>query len=218
VLTGRTYAAEHLLDRFRDHGTAVAFYRQHLGLWRIMDMYERVDSPEALQELGREWLRAIVENPRAYLAHRGNAIARSFGLREWVWGYRGFDTDSSENTAGLTQPDSVLRGMIRDQQMLVRDLFFMQPWFWSAANVALCLAAAFLLIGGGDRVRNAVLPHAAMLWSGLLLLLPYLLVCLDHDARFTYWVRVSTLFGGLGLAGVMLGALRTRLGATSAGT
>jgi len=213
VLTGRTYAAKYLLDRYRDPETAAAFYRQYHGLWRIMDMYQRVDNPAALRELRREWLRAIVENPRAYLAHRGNAIARSFGWRVRVWGYRRFDTDSPENTAGLTQPDSALRGIIQDQQMRVRDLFFMKPWFWSAANVALSLAAAILLLRGGDRLRHAVLPHAAMLWSGLLLLLPWLLVCLDVDARFTYWVRVSTIFGGLGLAGLLLGALRTRLGA-----
>lgn len=208
ALTGRTYAEDSLRPAFSDREAAMAFYRQHRGLWRIIDMYRPVRDPDTLRELRREWLRAIRDNPRAYLRHRWNAISRSLGLRERVWGYRRFDPGDQPNPSGLTQPESAIRDMVLKQQLLFRDAVVMRPWFWSAADAVLCLVAAVLLVRGPDRVRHAVRPHAAMLYSGLLLLLPYLLVCLDRDARFTYWVTVSTIFGGIGLLGVVPDLLR----------
>jgi hypothetical protein len=207
AFTGRVYAGAFLRDAYRDRRAAYGYYHETYGLWRIKDMYRRARTPEELAALRADWARAIVENPRAYLTHRWHAIALSLGLPGRVWGARQFETDSPQNTSGLRQPRSRLRDLIDGLQARVRNRFFMMPWFWALANVCLSLVAVVLLRRGA-RPTATLLPHAVMCWSGLLLLLPYLLVCLDRDARFTYWVTVSTCFGGLGVVSAILGRFR----------
>jgi hypothetical protein len=202
VLTGKVYGAKFLKREYKDKDIAIKSYKSHNGLWRIMSFYKSAITPEDQRKMRKEWLLAISENFNAYLQHKKQTAFKCFGLTQKVAVFRSAGTASKKNIHNITKLDTVFYSMYKDLRQLTRFYFFMQPWFWALLNSVFSLLGIILFLK--SRYRHVVLPHCVMLWSASLLLIPYLLLCLSADARFTYWINVSTSFGAFGLTSTFI--------------
>ena len=200
ALTGNLIGEEFLKNEFKDRDAVIKLYEKEMkrSVWKIFDIYEMTTNVEEVRRMRNEWWRAVSENPRAYLLHRMDVMLRSLGVKtNEVRVKRGFGANSPKNIHNLKKLKTVFWEKMRIYIRSVNGMFFMMPWFWALLNVALSGIGVILFLK--PSYRRLVAPHCVMLWSGVLLLAPYLLVCLSPDARFTYWTTVATFFGGFGL-------------------
>jgi hypothetical protein len=197
ALTGTAYGAEFLKREYKDKDVAIKSYKNHNGLWRIIGFYKSANTPEDQKKMRKEWLLAISENFNVYLQHKIQTAFKCFGLTEKVAVFRSAGTASEKNIHNIKKLDTVFYSMYKELRKLTKSHFFLQPWFWALLNIFFSLLGVIFFLK--NQYRLVLLPYCVMLWSGNLLLIPYLLLCLSADARFTYWINVCTSFGAFGL-------------------
>lgn len=202
ALTGKLYAAEFVKDDLLDQAAALEMYnREATGLWRIMKMYRIAKDQSGLHQIQHEWWRAVSENFPVYVQHKLHSLGKCLGITaKKISVYKLFGANSRLNTDKLEKLDTIFWRLFKRYMGSVQDMFFMKPWFWALLNLLFSLFGLVLMCR--PRYRAQVWPHCLMLWSGLLFLGPYVLLCLSADARFTYWITVATSFGGFGLLSV----------------
>lgn len=157
------------------------------------------------QELGKQWLHAIVTHPVAYLDHRLRVFnsemfflvpARHCRLAPGCgvdnpWVYPG----SSASTAEMNKE-------IRLDYL--KKNFLGWPVFW------LAMGAAIMLLVREWRASTAGRAGVALLLSGELYLLPYIVVGVASDVRYAYWAIMAILLAGLLLVPFMRAQLMRR--------
>lgn len=200
ALTGNMYGKQFFYRHYDDHSKAKAFYKKHRGLYKIMFMCRLPQGEIELNQLQKEWISSIINNFPAYLRHRVNAISHCLGLSGKVPGqFRGHHSyNNKRNIYQIEKSKNSFYWILRKYQVLVKNMFFMQPWFWAGINLVFALCC--ILVSRDRKKADNIWPICAMIWSGTLLLGAYLLVCFWPDARFTYWVTLSTSYGAFGLA------------------
>lgn len=216
AMTGKVYATEVLKEEFRDWNAIRRIYNETMESdpWKISRVYQGSAyaddvTKEYINRLKSEWLRAVSENPYVYIEHRIKTILKTFGVTHKMnSAFKGFSGKCQKNTHNLVKYDTIFWTFFKNYVYSVKDEFFMRPWFWALLNIIFS-AIGFVLISI-PRYRDLALPHCVMLWSGLLLLAPYILLCLSADNRFTYWITVATSFGGFGITTILLNPIKKR--------
>ena len=209
AMTGKAYASEFLKEKFKDRTAVRKFYDEKMNteIWKIHNIYKWSSDAEDVSKKKIEWLRAVSDNFYTYIEHRKKGILKTFGITHKMdSAFKGFSAENKNNIYNLVKYDTVFWTFFKIYVHSVKDDFFMRPWFWALLNIIFS-AIGFLLILI-PRYRDLAIPHCVILWSGLLLLAPYILLCLSADNRFTYWITVATSFGGGGIATILIARLR----------
>ncbi|NVM78705.1 hypothetical protein FHW83_004535 [Duganella sp. SG902] len=159
----------------------------------------------ARQELGRQWMHAVLSHPLAYLDHRLRVFnsemfflvpakhcryAPGCGV-EAPWVYPWSRASAAE----------VAREVRADY---IKKNFLGWPIVWVAAGIA------FWLMARDGRSSVAGRAGLALLVSGELYLLAYVVVGVASDVRYAYWSILAILLSGLLLAPQMHSTLRQR--------
>jgi len=177
-----------LRGAFVAYSGTTLFERTHAGIH--LPFFEPGDPLES--EIWKAWRTAIVEHPRAYLAHRWRVACALFGSkqREWprelsyitgVYQYAGnppVQVNRSGANAGLLQ----LFDAVRDSSALAA---------WPYLVGALCACAFAWRRRAEAHARLAL----AVLGSGLLYALPLLAVAPSVELRYLGWTCLSAILG-----------------------
>jgi hypothetical protein len=201
VHTGIRYADNLLI--IDSHETARELYKKNHGLWRIYRFYRDPQNNKELMEMMAELGRAVLQNPLAYLQHRLNAISGALGIspstRTWKFlnDYKLIKT----NKYGISKSNNIFFEVLKSYQLFCRKhlQFILMPWFYAVINISLMI---YCVIGIKKRKRDDFMeqwPHFIILLSGFLFLLVYIFICNANLNRYSYWLIVSTCFGGFGL-------------------
>jgi hypothetical protein len=135
------------------------------------------------QELVRVWAGAITAHPIAYLHRRWDAVATILQVRGVFYP---FHTGIDSNEIGLRFMRSPVYEWLIHWLYRTQGIFF-RGWLFG------CLAILIVISGLRLRRWSAV----AVCSSGLLYILPYLVLSTGSDFRYIWWMIVSTLLGAL---------------------
>lgn len=199
VNTGIPYAKEFLI--VDDHETAKKIYEQNHGMWRIYRFYRDPKDDEEFRAILSELFRAVLENPMPALKHRLRAISGSFGISPATrtWNFVADYSRIKTNKYGITKSNNVFFRILKAYQLFFRKYmrFVLMPWFYAMTNIVLLIWFAVGLKKGNDLKTQR--PHFLLLLSGFFFVIVFMLVCNANLNRYSYWLMVSTCFGGFGM-------------------
>jgi hypothetical protein len=150
-------------------------------------------SAAEVKELESLWRKAIIDAPRAYVAHRESVFRQVVGAHAgplFAPVYFGVPTNSPDY-AVVSKAFEIQPGEVATVQRLLRDgfafsatLIIYRPWFWLGLNV--------LLIGIATVVSARRTALVAVGLSGLLYELPLFFIAPSADYRYSHWLVLST--------------------------
>ena len=161
-----------------------------------LSVINRLRAPEQRAKLARNWLRAIVAHPRAYLAHRSNLGARILRLGGLEKPRRFYYLDAA--------PHHPLAGVYHPPPRTLRILAWLdlqQTWTGFAPWIYALGSCLFLPVGLIWYLRGGPILPLLFTASGLSYLLSVLLTAGGPDIRYTGWTVLCTL---LALASALL--------------
>lgn len=133
---------------------------------------------DVMDDLNDKWMKAILENPMAYLAHKKDVFVT---FLRWDYGsdtYYSFQLESSENPFGWKVNSLSLSRQMRLFLWPLRNSFFYYPWIW--------LIFSFLPLFFYVKKRQWDLGFFLLL-SGYTYLLGFFFVLPASDYRYFLW-------------------------------
>ena len=129
------------------------------------------------------WLAAIKKYPGTYLANRWETFLYFLRIRNYS-GITYYNPWIADNEFGYSingnRPSYKLYTKLMDKQ---KNAFYFNIWFWGLVNI--------ILFAGVRMIRDSAhkFIYTCILLSGILYLLPYyLLITVDTDFRYVYWM------------------------------
>jgi hypothetical protein len=158
-----------------------------------------------LDELAREWRRAIFANPRLYLAHRLDVFETTMGIglpaaRRLLW-----FPHSVPNRYGLSFTPNAATHAVGAGVALASTLHLYDGLPWLALAAVLGCLSGWRCRRGEDATAELALSISALAYT-----LPYFIVGVAPDFRYLYWTVAATSVA------TMLALVRLRQSASSA--
>lgn len=161
-------------------------------------------APIPFEEIKKEWISAIINNPFEYVKFRLNAyqyLLRAPSEKPYIYSF----SSISPNNMSLFQEDNVatviLRTYIKGTSYLIPFTF--KPYWWLLVSL-LFLAATLGMVGDKDSLTLI----RVLLVSAILYMLSYIPLTPMADFRYVYW---STLAISLATVKFFLSGLRFKL-------
>jgi hypothetical protein len=161
---------------------------RHLNITSAKDVGERI--AVKIPDLGRLWIRSILENPVAYLHHRIAVFREYIGLHTHNVFYI-TDPGVSENQLGVTFYPTPFKSYFVAKMIELQSSIFCRPYFYYVVSVALVGMAALY----GERRNFMVALFAAS--SGYLYLAPMFIVTPAADLRYNFWSVAASILASV---------------------
>lgn len=143
-------------------------------------------SEDAVQVLRNAWWMAIKQYPGIYVRNRWEGFLFHLRVKKRTESYNNYHIWVQDNEYGIGHHPGALYKIFDNWIGRHKYAFYMQAWFWMAANILLFLPA---ILVKEKRFRGAVI---LLLLSSLLYRLPqFFIFQVDTDFRYFYWTCLT---------------------------
>ncbi len=171
-------------------------------------------------QLRTSWLKAIHEEPSAYLTHRLAVVKflmgegyysseqpQSYADRELIFNANSVDKITAKDSRYSFPGVNGAKEFVADSQALAKGSFLYIGWFWLILLLGEFLLGIVLIKSGCSGCSGCSGFLIAMVAaSGLLYILPYFFIAPASDFRYLYWSAISG-----GISAIFIGGLAINL-------